>query len=68
MNQNIPGTPAYRQYTEYLEFHVAMLRCKHKGVPTREQLAWRLDVLVRRGNPYVEKALEDLEWTFGVEG
>ena len=44
-----------------------MLEFKRTGTPTREQLAWRLDTLIRQQNPYAERAMEDLEWTFGIE-
>jgi len=68
MNHEIQGTPAYRQYSEYLQFRVAMLECKHTGTPTMDQLMWRLKKLLREQNVYLDQALEDLAWTFDAPG
>jgi hypothetical protein len=68
MNHEIPGTPAYRQYSEYLQFRIAMLECKHTGTPTTDQLMWRLNKLVRERNIYLDQALEDLAWTCDAPG
>jgi hypothetical protein len=51
-------------YNEYLNFGVAMLRCKHEGKPTWAQRQWQVDWLRRRGNGYLGKAEEELRWTF----
>ena len=51
-------------YNEYLNFRVAMLRCKHDGKPTWAQLQWQLEGLRRKGNGYLGKAEEELRWTF----
>ena len=59
-----PGTKANRQYAKYLQFSVAMLKCKRYGNPTREQLDWQRASLVRQGNPHVEQAIADLQVTF----
>jgi uncharacterized short protein YbdD (DUF466 family) len=53
-----------QDYDEYLNFRVAMLRCKHDGKPTWAQLQWQPDGQRRRGNGYLGKAEEELRWAF----